>query len=424
MFQRRHAALAAVTLILVAVTIPALAAGPTTRLVSRASNGDPAENGTDATAISGNGAVAAFTSTADNLPQGGGPQQVYARDTDTAKTFLVSRTSGGDVGDDISQEPWPSTNGRYVAFNSYASNLPDGDGSTQRMYIHDLETRTTRLVSKNSDGEPPDDPARSAGISADGRVAAFASQADNLPGSASINDGFFVHDRTTGKTILASRASDGTPVESGSGQISSGGDHVVFESDSSDLPGGDGSTDQVYVRDLRAGTTKLASKNTQGDVADGECGYSAVAGDGSVAVFVCTTTNLPGGDGSTDQVYARDLGAGTTRLVSKNQDGDPADDGPDDPFVSANGRVVSFYTNSDNLPGRDGQSEVYAYDLRAEKLRIMSRNADGEVSDDSAEAYPPSLSRDGSYAAFRTNASNLPGTDGLYTQLFIRGPLD
>ena len=46
------------------------------------------------------------------------------------------------------------------------------------------------------------------------------------------------------------------------------------------------------------------------------------------------------------------------------------------------------------------------------------------MADDDAEAYPPSLSRDGSYAVFRSNASNLPGTDGMYTQLFVRGPLD
>ena len=364
----RTAAAAASGLLALVLAIPAVAAGPKTKLVSKAGNGDPAANGTDSTAISGDGSVTAFTSNADNLPQGDGTTvQVYARDADAAKTLLVSRSSKGDVGDDGSQSPWFSSSGRYVAFESYASNLPDGDGSTRRMYVHDLETRTTRLVSKNSDGEPADASVNSAGLSGDGRRAAFSSQAENLPGAASIAYGLYVHDRTTDKTSLASRASDGTPVESGEGQISSGGGHVVFSSQSSDLPGGDGSTDRVYVRDLDAGTTKLASKNTQGEAADDNCDDASVAGDGSVAIFTCTATNLPGGDGATPLVYARDLGAGTTRLVSRNQDGDPAENSSYDPFVSANGRVVSFYSDSDNLPGTDGEEEVYAYDLRASK---------------------------------------------------------
>jgi len=425
MAPRRNAALAASALLAVTLAIPAAAAGPTTRLVSKAGNGDPAAGLTDATAISGDGSVAAFTSNADNLPQGDGPAtQVYARDTAAAKTLLVSRASDGAVGDDISQTPWLSASGRYAAFGSYASNLPDGDGSTLRMYVHDLETRTTRLVSKNSDGEPADENARSAGLSGDGRLAAFSSTAENLPGSASIDDGLYVYDRTTGKTRLASRTSDGTPVEPRYGQISSDGAHVVFSSQSSDLPAGDGSTSRVYVRDLDAGTTKLASKNTQGAVADGDCDYGSVAAGGSVAAFTCTAANLPGGGGSTPLVYARDLREGTTRLVSRNQDGDPAEDSAYDPFLSGNGRVVSFYTDSDNLPGTDGGFDVYTFDLRTTNLRVVSRNSDGEPADESAEAYPPALSRDGSYVVFRSSGSNLPGGDGTYTQLFLRGPLD
>ena len=222
-------------------------------------------------------------------------------------------------------------------------------------------------MSETSDGEPANANVSSAGLSGDGRLAAFSSQADNLPGSASIAYGLYVHDRTTGETSLGSRASDGTPVESGEGQISSGGGHVVFSSQSSDLPGGDGSADRVYVRDLDAGTTKLASKSTQGEAADDNCDDASVAGDGSVAIFTCTATNLPGGDGATPLVYARDLGEGTTRLVSRNQGGEPAEASSYDPFVSSNGRVVSFYSDSDNLPGTDGVEDVYAYDLQGQR---------------------------------------------------------
>ena len=425
MASRHSAALAASVLLAVGLVVPAAAAGPTTRLVSKAANGDPAASSTDFSAISGDGSVAAFTSNADNLPQGDGPAtQVYARDTDAAKTLLVSRTSDGDVGDDISGEPWLSTSGRFVAFGSRASNLPDGDGSTQRMYVHDLKTRTTRLLSKNSDGEVANENAYPAGLSANGRFAAFRSAGENLPGAAAIDVGLYVHDRTTGKTRLVSKTSDGTPVEPDSTQISSDGDHVVFSSQSSDLPAGDGSTYRIYMRDLKAGTTKLVSKNSQGDVANEGCGYGSVASDGSVVAFTCQATNLPGGDGTTPLVYARDLDAGTTRLVSRNQGGDPAEDSAYDPFLSGNGRVVSFYTDSDNLPGTDGEFDVYTFDLRTGKLRVVSRNSEGELTDEFAETYPPALSRDGSYVVFRSSGSNLPGGNGTTTQLYLRGPLD
>lgn len=425
MVQRRKAA-AALALLGLAMAISADAAGPTTRLVSKAANGDPAADGTDATAISGDGTVAAFTSNAENLPQADGTNHVYARDTAAAKTFLVSRTSDGDAATEGSQNPWLSTSGRHVVFSSQATNLPEGDGSTRLIYLHDLQTRKTRLISQSSEGDPTDGVSDDPSISGDGRFVAFRSSSSNLPGAESIGEGLYVHDRETAKTFLASRASDGTAAEVyNGGQVSADGRHVVFSSVSSDLPSGDGSTERIYVRDLGASKTKLASKSTQGDLPDGDCGYPALDGDGDVAVFTCTASNLPGGDGSTPLVYARETGGGgTTRLTSKNADGDSAEDSTYDPFVSANGRTVSFYTDSDNLPGTDEASDVYLYDLRERKLSVASRNSDGDTADDSSEAYPPSLSRDGSHALFRTNASNLPGTGGFYTQLFIRGPLD
>jgi len=292
------------------------------------------------------------------------------------------------------------------------------------MYVHDLKTRTTRLVSKNSNGEVADEDAYLAGLSADGRFAAFRSAGENLPGATEIDFGLYVHDRTTGKTRLVSKASDGTPVEVDRTQISSDGDHVVFSSQSSDLPAGDGSTYRIYVRDLEAGTTRLVSKNSQGDVANDGCGHGSLASDGSVAAFTCEATNLPGGDGTTPLVYARDLDAGTTRLVSRNKNGVPAEDSSYDPFLSGNGRVVSFYTDSDNMPGSEGEFDVYTFDLRTAVLRVVSRNSEGELTDEFAETYPPALSRSGSYVVFRSSGSNLPGGDGTTTQLYLRGPLD
>lgn len=421
---RARRAGAALTVLVAVSVLPATAAGPKTRLASQANNGDPAANGSDATAISGNGTVAAYTSLSDNLPQGDGTTvQVYVRDFDAAQTRPVSRTSDGEVGDEASREPWLSASGRLVAFSSTATNLPAGDGSNSQVYVHDRDTGKTRLVSMTSAGEAGDDDSRSPSLSSDGRYVAFKSSAGNLPEAAAIDGGIYIHDRNTRKTRLASRAGDGTPVEADAGQISADGDHLVFKSNASELPQGDGSTYRVYVRDLDSGNVELVSKTAAGEPADASCSDEALSSDGSAAVFTCYADNMPGGNGVTSLVYIRDLVDGTTRLVSRNNDGDPVEESAYDPFISSNGKAVNFYTFSNNLPGVDDVEDVYVYDVTSRRVALASRNSDGQAADDSSEAYPPSLSRDGSYIVFRTASNNLPGGDGSGTQLYIRGPL-
>jgi Tol biopolymer transport system component len=275
----------------------------------------------------------------------------------------------------------------------------------------------------NSAGDVADENSTEPSLAGNGRLLAFRSAAGNLPDAASIGTGLYVHDRRSDTTELASRAADGTPVDADTGQISAGGTHVVFSSNDDALPEGDGSTYRVYVRDLDSGAVRLASRNPASDAADSDCQYEAISGDGKVAVFTCFADNMPGGDGSTSLVYARNLKAGTTRLLSKDADGDPAADESYDPFVSANGKVASFYSNSDNLPGADDTSDVYTARTNGAKLSVVSRNSAGEAGEDSSEVYPPALSRDGSYALFRTNSDNMPGGDGFTTQLYVRGPL-
>ena len=422
--RARRAGAALVVLVAVAA-LPATAAGPKTRLASQANNGDPAADGTDGTAISGDGTVAAYVSDADNLPQGDGTvAQIYVRDFEAEKTRLVSRTSGGEAADESSSnDPWLSATGRLVAFRSTATNLPAGDGTNFQIYVHDRETGKTRLASMNSMGDAGDEGSSAPSLSGDGRHVSFRSGAGNLPEAGSIAYGVYVHDRETGKTRLASRAGDGTPVDADSGQISADGNHLVFVSTDVDLPQGNGSTSRVYVRDLDNDSVKLVSRTTAGEAADDNCQDEALSSDGSAAVFTCYAENMPGGDGMNSLVYVRDLVDGTTRLVSRNNDGDPAEDSAYDPFISGNGRAVSFYTNSNNLPGVDDMHDVYVYDTASRKVAVASRNTGGEAAEDDSEAYPPSLSRDGSYVVFRTGGDNLPGGDGV-TQLYLRGPLN
>ncbi len=115
--------------------------GPKTKLVSRASNGDPAANGYSYPGgITPNGRWVPFESDADNLPGATGDYQVYVRDRKTGSTKLVSKSNSGDPGDDDSYDASISDDGRFIAFESYASNLPGSLGPTYlQAYVRDLK---------------------------------------------------------------------------------------------------------------------------------------------------------------------------------------------------------------------------------------------------------------------------------------------
>ena len=155
-------------------------------IVSRASGhqGAPAHDDCGEPSISANGRYVAFASKARNLSSAdvNGVEDVFVRDLKTGRTVLVSRASGphGAGGQGDSSHPSISTNGRYVAFTSYSNNLgPHDDGRVPDVFVRDMKTGRVVLVSGSSGGSangPSGDPA----ISGDGRYVAFDSKASNL----------------------------------------------------------------------------------------------------------------------------------------------------------------------------------------------------------------------------------------------------
>ena len=151
-------------------------------------------------------------SEATNLPGDDGSTDIFIHDRKTGKTSLVSKTSGGDPATGYSSDPTISASGRYVAFESFGTNLPAPSAFT-RIYVHDRKTGKTRLVSKTSSGEPVDGGSTEPDISGNGRFVAFESSGDNLPPGSTFGD-VYVHDRKTGKTRLVSKTSAGAPLDS------------------------------------------------------------------------------------------------------------------------------------------------------------------------------------------------------------------
>ncbi len=387
----------------------------------RAANGD--SNSTRDRAISRNGRFVAFGSNAPNLPGGdGATTESYVRDVTNGKTHLISTKPNGDPADGDVFDPAISSNGRLVAFDGPGDGLPGANGLSQ-VWVHDRKSGKTRLVSKAKSGDPGDGASYGPSISASGRFVVFGSDSSNLPGGDGVHSFVYVRDRKKGTTTLASRTNGGAPAPGGlDGQsISSDGRRVVFESSDADLPGGDGSTGHVYLRDLPRHRTQLIDRTSGGEVASGGSEDPSISGPGGFVAFESTAANLPGGDGSTNQVYLRDLGHEETKLVSRNGSGRRQNGLAHEAQPSGNGRFVVFGATAANLPGGNGSTQqIYARDMRRGTTLLISKANNGDPGDDFSSE--PSISLDGRFAAFSSAADNLGG-NAAYSNVFRAGPI-
>jgi Tol biopolymer transport system component len=409
--------------------------GPKTKLVSRANDGDPGTGGYSAVGgITPNGRWVSIESAATNFPGASSNEdQVYERDRKRGKTILVSRSNNGEPADGGgSYDTAISDNGRFVAFESIATNLPGSLGGTfYQVYVRDLKKGTTKLISRLGGGDPATggdstDPS----ISGNGRWVAFESDATNLPGTLSPDDQVYLKDRKTGALKLVGKTSGGTPADDDTEDpaISPDGKIVGFESEASNLPGGAGGDDESYVRDLRRGRTLLVSKSNSGDPANDDSTDVTLSANGRFVEFESYATNLPGSIGpSYTQVYLRDRKRGKTELISRTSGGDPAAGYySEDGSVSANGRWVQFESGATNLPGEISTDyQVYLRDRKTGNTKLISRSNSGDPGNDFSGMRMNSryLSRDPRFAAFFSYATNLPGSIGpTYNQAYVRGP--
>ncbi|HSI81867.1 MAG TPA: hypothetical protein VK919_14585, partial [Solirubrobacterales bacterium] len=303
-------------------------AAPSTQLVSRNSGGGAADADSTlpvGTALSRDGNLIAFDSQASNLPGGDGAiPQVYVRNVNARKTRLVSVNAAGEPATSFVYSTGISADGRFVGFSGHGGGLPGANGQTQ-VWVHDRKTRRTVLASRTAGGEPADAGSSGGTLSADGRWIAFDSSATNLPGAGSSSPAVYLHDRKRKRTLRVSRANGGAPATGYVyGQaISADGTRVAFYSVDGSLPGADGSTYHVYVRDRKRGRTILVDRAAGGAVADAASYNPSISANGRFVIFESQATNLPGAGASSNQVYVRDLKRGRTRLVGRNSAGQP-----------------------------------------------------------------------------------------------------
>ena len=214
----------ATTLLLLGASLSSFAGG--TQRISVDSSGVEGNNASYASSLSADSRFVAFESNASNLVIGdtNGVTDIFVHDRTTGVTSRVSVSSDGSQGNAGSysevntyassshNNPSLSADGRYVVFESLASNLVTGDNNDMRdIFMHDRTTGITTRVSINTDGTEGNNISFFPTLSADGRYVAFKSDATNLV-TSDTNDitDIFVHDRNTGITTRVSINTDGT----------------------------------------------------------------------------------------------------------------------------------------------------------------------------------------------------------------------
>jgi uncharacterized repeat protein (TIGR01451 family) len=344
-------------------------------------------------------------------------------------TERVSVDSAGNQANDISaflSPPAISTDGRFVAFDSAATNLIAGGNLPDNIFVHDRRTGTTEEVSVSSSGKEGQGLSSSPAISADGRYVAFDSTASNLVGGdRNGTTDVFRHDRVTGQTILVSVTSAG---KQGSGDshapaISADGRFIAFHTIAALVPKDTNNAVDVYVRDIQTGVTSLVSVAMDGTAGNNLSAFQAISADGRFVAFVSEATNLILNDvvDFNPNVYVRDLMAGTTELASVSSSGVEANvlfNG--DLSISADGRFVAFSTLDSLVPADTSpDSDIYLHDRQTGTTELISQSSSGQVGN--GDSHSPSVSADGRFVAFQSLADNfVPETNLPDEDIFVR----
>src|SRR3712207_3327555 len=279
------------------------------------------------------------------------------------------------------------------------------------------------LVSTSDAGVKGNDNSDAPAVTADGRKVAFTSFATNL--DAADTDSYsdvFVKDVVTGDLQLASSSATGVKgtTHSSAPSLSADGTKVAFQSGATNIAGGPHWTSsQIYVKDLLTGHVERVSTSDTGVTADFESFAPALSADGTKVAFSSYATNLDG-PSNRMQIYVKDLLSGDVRRVSTSDTGEAGDDDSIYPALSADGSKVAFQSFARNLDGEaDFVLDVFVKDLTTGDVQIVS-TSDAGVKGNGPSFYP-ALSADGSKVAFHSRASNLdPGDTNGKTDVFVK----
>jgi Tol biopolymer transport system component len=413
--------LAATVLALVPSVAAGAGAGPagSTSRISVTAAGAEGDAGGGPAAISADGRFVAFQSESSNLVPGDTNDfpDVFLLDRRAGTVSRISVTSTGRQGDGVASAPAISRDGRYVSYHSSADDLVPGDtNGVSDVFVYDRRTRTTERVSlPNTRGQGNGWSATSA-ISADGRYVAFHSAASNLV-AGDTNDTWdvFLRDRLAGTTERVNVSTTGGQVTGLAYGVAISGDgrFVGFGSSAPGLVPED--TDElgdVFVRDVRAGSTERVSRTATGVTPNSHSLDVAMSDDGRFVVFLSYASNLvPGDTNFAGDIFVRDRRTGRLELASLTSAGAQANGPSSGVAISPDGRFVGFTSDASNLVADDTNAagDVFVRDRRTGDTERISVATSGEQGN--GYSFQIGLSNRARYAVFGSNASNLVPAD-------------
>lgn len=402
-----------------------------TPVVTRVSvaTGNVEANGSSAKpAISSDGRWVAFESGASNLAPGDTSfySDVFVHDRQTGTTTRVSDAPGGNTAIGDSQNAAISANGRWVAFDSYSGDLVPGDtNSAYDVFVHDRQTGTTTRVSVGPGGAQTTGNGFSESfpsISADGRWVAFASRAINLvPNDTNTFSDVFVHDQQTGATTRVSAGPGGSQANNASisAAISADGRWVAFESLASNLVSGDtNGTNDVFVYDRHTGVTTLESVGVPNLLYGAR--HPSISADGRFVAFESNAPLVTGDTNFQTDVFVRDRLTGAISRVSVSSTGLQGNDESNKPAISADGRWVAFESRSTSLIANKTRRsyDIFVHDRQTGVTKRVSEGPGGLEANGNG-VTDAAISADGHLVSFVTDANNLIVGDTNNRDVFV-----
>ncbi|BCA55149.1 hypothetical protein W02_22890 [Nitrospira sp. KM1] len=343
----------------------------------------------------------------------------------TSTTAPLGEANGASGTDNRSFDQGISGTGRFVVFDSLATNLvsaPSANGVNRQVYLHDRQTGLTEMVSVSSAGAAGDQDSLVAVVSDDGNIVVFDSFSANLvTGDTNGVRDVFVRNRAAGTTVRISQPLTGGEVacvpsglndcNSFDPSISSDGTVIAFGSFRKLANDTDDEADvYVYVAGGSPTLTRITTANPGStEPPTGSAGSPSVSADGRFVAFASQKKNLIAVDTADpfDDIFVYTVGTGVLRKVSIGFGGAAADGHSFGPSISGNGRFVAFWSEASNLVASDvgGFSDIFVVDTTATTLapKLIANLA---LNQGDGNSIWPSISRDGKLIAFDTEATN------------------
>jgi len=343
---------------------------------------------------------------------------------------LVTRSSDSKIFNTYYESSSPVIGGkgedeaRYVAFVMYGKNIDGSNGNYRQIFWRDRKAGITKLVSKSAAGEQGNQDSSSPSISADGRFVVFETYATNFSGTDNnaVRD-VYLWDRTTEKLTLISKSITGTTAngESYEPVISGDGSTIAYTSHASDIVKLEPvfKTPNVYVCDVNGGSTAFITNDFETGKAAG--GYAPSISDNGTKIAFCAYTGRLVKNDSNNlwDIFLWQRGTPILKRISMTASGGERNQGTESssrvvwPSISGNGEFIVFATtatNMENAEDKNNAQDIFIYNTMTDNVkRVTKTNESSEPNGDSpiSQGERIGISYDGTWIAYNTNATNL-----------------